>query len=143
MAEFKKFCSSNERLPSSRSKDPLEKTNGQWIVSQKTSFRNDKLSQDRLEQLRTVEEWVQWENGDGQKKKIIRVSEDDRMAEFKKFCSSNERLPSSRSKDPLEKTNGQWIVSQKTSFRNDKLSQDRLEQLRTVEEWVRWENKLT
>ena len=65
------------------------------------------------------------------------------MAEFKKFCSSNERLPSSSSKDPLEKTNGQWIVNQKTSFKNDKLSQDRLEQLRTVEEWVRWENKLT
>ena len=143
MAEFKKFCSSNERLPSSSSKDPLEKTIGIWIGSQKTSFKNDKLSQDRLEQLRTVEEWVRWENGDGQKEKIICVSEDDRMAEFKKFCSSNERLPSGSSKDPSEKTNGQWIVNQKKAFKNDKLSQDRLEQLRTVEEWVRWENKLT
>ncbi|MCL1034663.1 Helicase associated domain protein [Elizabethkingia anophelis] len=109
--EFKEFVESKGRLP-------LFHENS-WYIAQKESFRNRKLSRERIELLLQIDENIF-------KSKVVVKTWDERFEEFKEFIATNGRLPF--------QSESYWLTKQKESFKKGKLSQERIELLLQINE---------
>lgn len=100
-----------------------EGTLGKWLYEQQKSYRNGKLSKERIETLDGLGNW------------IISYSYEDRwndqFNDLREFVSENKRFPKSN-----EGSIGKWLHDQELLLRNDKLNLKRKEQLDSLGNWI-------
>ena len=121
--EFKEFVAKNGRMPY-RSDDPAERSLGTWIHEQRTNYRRNKMSPEKIELMESISIW-QWRVDPFPKK----------FQEFKEFVEKNGNLPSHHSENPAERSLGFWISDQRRKFTKDKLSKEHVELLESVPGW--------
>ena len=104
--ELKNYVEKNNELPSKKV------VLGMWVSTQKGSFNNNTLSQERIDLLLKI-------TPDFFEKKV--KSWEVRYIEFKEYFNLNKRLPNKR-KESL----GNWVTAQKSRYNKDLLSQERI-----------------
>ena len=110
--KVKTYFQENEKLPL-QSSGRL----GNWLDVQKTRFKNNQLSQERINLLLEI-------TPEFFKKKIIDIPWEERYEELKQYFKENQKLPSSKLKGI-----GHWINTQKTKQQKNELSQEKIDLL--------------
>lgn len=111
------FIQTNKKLPKQS-----EGLLGAWIGTQRQNYRKNKLSLTQIHKLETIKEWS-WIPFDS--------IWDLRFSEFNEFVKLNNRLPKING-EPL----GRWGDKQRTMYKNDKLSVDRIKKLESINGWT-------
>jgi superfamily II DNA or RNA helicase len=126
--EVKKWATENARLPNKRSKDNTEKQLGSWCSNKRRDYNNTKLSQDKIQLLEEIPGWS-WEILQGQFQKTYQ--------EVLQWVKENNRIPSENSKDAVEnqKLLGKWCSHKRQDYKNQKLSQDKVQLLEQIPGW--------
>lgn len=122
-----KWIEINKRIPSSKSKDPIEQILGAWCNTQRKNKKIGMLLDDRLEQLNKIEGWY-W-------KKNLNEKWDCKLIELNKWVEINKKMPSEHSKNLIEKSLGMWCSRQRKSKKNNKLSNSKIKKLNDIKEW--------
>jgi hypothetical protein len=112
---FQWLSKNDDKYPSSTSKNSEEKVLGCW-VSEQRRFKN-KMSADRKSKLDDI--LFQWELVDSWSEKL-----QDLVQWLSKY---DDKYPSSGSKNPVEKTLGTWVLTQRN--KKNKMSADRKSKL--------------
>lgn len=122
---FEKLKKLNGKAPSQHSKKTIEeKMLGRWCVTQRTAYRNDKISDKRINQLESLPEWF-W------KKDLDEIWQKS----FEKLIKVNGRMPSEIT------VLGRWCLFQRHRYKIQKLAQDKIKLLESLTEW-NWEQDL-
>lgn len=124
---IKLFINQNKRFPEINTNDKLEKKYGAWISRQKTLKKGNKLSQNKIDKLNLLN--IKWRSDN----KRNMTKWEDRYEDIKKFTENNNKLPSNRSKNEIEKTYGSWCAAQRVN--KNKLSQDKIDKLNLIKGW--------
>ena len=123
------------KFPSQTSNDTHERRSGSWISYQRYNYKHDKLSSDRIEKLVALNWWV-WE--------VEKYTGDENLDNAVEQYNLLKRIPSGKSKEFHQKRAGLWLRSQRTAYRNGKLSQGfmtyRFEKLIALD-WWSWETE--
>ena len=113
----------NGEYPSTTNTDHEIKALAQWVNTQRKLYRNDKLSQERIELLNKInfvfdqQEYIWLEN----------------YNKLKKYLEEhNGKYPSKNSTDPEIKSLAIWVQNQRKLYRNGKLSQKRIDSLNKI-----------
>jgi len=106
------------RVP--KNSDP---TLGSWIIYQRRNYRQGKLSKDRLQQLNSI--GFVWQIRQTQMQNATWEEKFQLLVEYKKKHNTT-RVPRS------DRTLREWIQTQQTNRRQDKLSKYRLQRLNSV-----------
>jgi superfamily II DNA or RNA helicase len=99
---------------------------GYWVVSQRTAFKKDNLSEERRKRLEALSGWewdslaAQWEDG-------------FRFLEQYLSREGNARVPVGHVEADYRL--GFWAMSQRTAFKKDKLSEERRKRLEALSGW--------
>ena len=135
--EFKKWVLKNKTTPCDHSKNPVEKSLSKWASKRRQQKKKNKLSDTEIEQLEKLEMWF-W--GEDTVKIVKRF--DETYIDIKKWITLNKKIPSSTSKDIIEKKLGSWCCDQRHHYRTNKLSDDRIKKLNELPYWF-WEKDET
>ena len=113
----KKFKEEKSRFPTQK------ESGGQWLNTQKTAYKKGKLSEDRIKKLDGLGDWNpnQGKNQDDMWEENYEI--------VKRFKEENKRFPTQ--KEP----GGNWLHTQRTAYKNGKLSKDRIKKLDSLGEW--------
>ena len=112
LQELKEFIETNGRLP-------LHSEN-KWHFAQKAHYKKGKLSRQQIEELLQIDEDIL------KFKKVVVKTWNERLQELKESIETNGRLPFH--------SENKWLETQKSSFRNGKLSQQQIEELLQIDE---------
>ena len=123
--KLKEWIKVNNKLPLSESKNIEERSLGHWCVNQRRNKKENKLTEDRMNKLNTINLWY-WELDELWKNKCIEV---------KKWMEINKRMPSEGSDDPIERSLKKWLNTQRLKGKNNKLSSYQIEQLNSIDGW--------
>jgi superfamily II DNA or RNA helicase len=116
LKEVKKYIDENNKIPSGHNKDNNIKKLGNWLLKQKTNYKNN---------LRTMKKDIvrkYWENfiSDVKYKEYFEDNETQWIIilnEVKKYIDENNKRPSETNKDINIKKLGQWISYQQGSYK--------------------------
>jgi superfamily II DNA or RNA helicase len=111
LSELKKYIDENKKRPSTKDKNPKNKTLGLWVQNQianyakKTFIMSDPTIYSTWTAFITSAEYSEyfldnntvWNNN---------------LSELKKYLDTNKKRPNKRDKDPKIKTLGQWVTNQ-------------------------------
>lgn len=120
-----KWIDENERLPSQHSKNIIEKQLGSWCNSQRQSKKKNRLKEDKIKLLEEFTGWF-WEKDD---------SFDDNYNELVKWVEENKRIPSEKSKNPIERRLGIWSSNKRQNKKENKLEEEKINKLQAVTGW--------
>ena len=111
--------------------DEANKSLGHWVQNQRTAFKNGKLSKQCIQQLNNL--GFVWE------KRVPWETNFDKLVAYKELnghCNVSQH-------DEANKSLGYWVMTQRTAFKNGKLSEERKAQLNNLgfvwEKRVPWE----
>jgi superfamily II DNA or RNA helicase len=140
---YKDFYEKNNKNPNSKSTDKNEKKIIHWIRNQKRNYKNNLLSQDKIEILNKISYW-KWgndikRNNDNQKEKNNKIFYEN-LELYKEFYEKNNTNPNRNSIDKDEKKIARWISGQRTSYKNKILSEDKIELLNKISHW-KWKEE--
>lgn len=127
--ELKKWININKKIPSSCSKNLVEKQFGQFCASQRQNKKNNNLDKHKIDQLNHLESWY-W---DEYELKIKTFNEN--YEKLIKWISENNKMPSYSSNDLTEKNLGSWCSRQRTNKKNNKLNDYEICKLETIYYW--------
>jgi len=116
VAEVTAFVSEHGRLPK------FAEDNGKWIDYQRQAYRKGKLSPERIQTIGEIPCWT-WGKAleDACKTAVVEVTA---------FVAEHGRLPK------WDENNGRWIHTQRTAYRNGKLSPERIQTLGEIPCWT-------
>jgi len=101
-----------------------------WVVTQKQL--NEKIREDRRKKLLSIPDW----NWDSRK-----ASWENSFEELKEYYEKNKNLDFNGDFITSNGTKlGQWVTRQRTNYNKNKLSEERLNKLKSIEGWV-WDPK--
>jgi predicted transcriptional regulator len=112
------------KSPSQHSKNDNEKRSGVWQCNMRANFKNNKLSEERIELLNNTEGW-RWEHNNFK----------ENLDNWKEQCEILGRPPSEYLKDNDGKRAGKWQSHMRTDYKKNKLSEGRIELLNNTEGW--------
>jgi len=123
-----------KRITKSRQYDAINI--GYWFGSQKQNHRENILSEEKITKLENINTWNLWidetfNTDDGQYKKWISL-----CLEYEKEKSTN-IIPQHEKHNSGAKIGG-WFSNQKTKYKNNNLSQNRIDELSKLESWKEW-----
>jgi len=94
---------------------------GTWVSSQRTAYKNGKLSEERTERLNSI--GFDWEPDKSEWMETYK-----RLVAYKEV-HNNTNVPIRYDRDPQL---GRWISTQRTAYKNNKLSEEREEMLNSI-----------
>ena len=97
---------------------------GRWANTQRKSKRKNTLEINRVKKLESLDGW-EWEP--------LKDSWTKSYEKLLDFMNKNNRIPLQK-RDPL----GSWVTSQRTAYRNKKLSINKIKKLESIKGW-KWE----
>ena len=113
----------NGEYPSHYSTDPEIKTLAQWVSKQRTLYKNDKLTQEKINLLNKINF-------------VFDQQEYIWLANYRKFIKyleiHNGKYPSETTTDPEIKALARWITMQRYLYKNNKLSKERIDLLNKI-----------
>lgn len=118
----KEWIEENNRIPSEKSDDIIEKSLGGWCSSQRANKKNNKLTDDQIKQLTTLNNWY-WNSND-----IWNLNH----SKLEIWICKNKKIPSPISKNLEEKTLALWCGRQRT---NKRLTDNQIELLNKIPGW--------
>jgi superfamily II DNA or RNA helicase len=130
-----KFIEENKRLPKQKDKYENKKI-GKWLDRQKMAFNKNELTEERKSKLLKINLFETWTKQNKKEKKPWSESYNMLM----RFIREKERLPKYRERYENERI-GQWLVSQKTNYRRNKLSDERRKRLLQIPLFKQWTEK--
>jgi superfamily II DNA or RNA helicase len=139
------FIDANNKIPSAYAKYQEEKTQGNWVTSQKAKY--DPCGAEFSKQgMKTQEIWQIWTEtlADDRYIEVLADSVQNWKNCHKKMCEFIEitgKRPSDKSKDPEEKKIGQWI-SDKKKYYDSKGSEFSKYIMKNPEIWQIWTDAL-
>ena len=117
------FWRNTSRWPTQTAGNPEEKTNGKWLSKQRTYYNAGTLSAERITALNTISPtWCQTPEDNWHQK----------CGEVGVFWRNAGRWPSTKARNPKEKTNGQWLNTQRTHYNAGTLSAEHTTALNTI-----------
>jgi hypothetical protein len=124
--QFKKFALKNNKLPSQHSKIKEEKILGFWCSRQRQNYKKGELDKEEIKQLEEITIW-KWYIFEGKWK--------DSYKSLEIFVKKNNKIPSNKSKIEKEKILGGWCSNQRTDYKKENLSEERIKQLEEIPGW--------
>ena len=109
-----------------------EKSLNTWISTNRKKYKNKKLSNDKITKLETLKNF-QWN--------AIKETWISNFNQLKLYIDDNKGYPNKYSKIENEKSLGLWVYTNKQNYKNNKLSNDKIEKLKTLKNWI-WKGKL-
>ena len=100
---------------------------GIWVSGQRTNYSRNTLPQDRINLLEQLLEWswnpleVTWQNG---------------YVYLKNYIEKNQKLPSISYETKDGYKLGNWVYVQRTNYRNNKLSTEKITMLEKLSGWI-------
>jgi superfamily II DNA or RNA helicase len=128
--KIKAWVEDNDKIPSANSKNLTEVQYGNWCSRQRDDYKNNLLSDDKIELLEKINGWV-WNKEDTF---LIRYTEVKGWAEF------NKKIPCMISLDKDEKKYGTWCSNLRR--RKSELSNDKITLLEKIYGWFWDKNEL-
>jgi superfamily II DNA or RNA helicase len=100
---------------------------GQWVVSQRASYRDETLDPERITRLEALPGWT-WN--------ALEAAWDDGFAHLKRFVEHEKhaRVPDNYVEDSYRL--GQWVRVQRASYRKGKLDSERITRLEALPCWT-------
>ena len=127
--DFIEFYNKNYRYPSKNSNNNREKQLNTWFSDQRTDYRLNKLTKERIEILEKLEWWT-W--------KLDRDEQwNTTLNELIQYYNSNKKYPSSEAKDKNVKSLGVWRLRQINKYKKQELSKERIDILQKLD-WWKW-----
>jgi len=109
---------------------------GTWCACQKENYRNGKMDNELKEKLESIEGWT-W----GEKQKTKPFTWDESYIILQEIVKEYNRIP--RDKEYYKEYNiGFWCSHQKSIFKNNKMSDERIKKLEAIHGWI-WGEKRT
>ncbi|AYV79564.1 MAG: superfamily II helicase, partial [Faunusvirus sp.] len=122
---LKKWLNINNKFPTSNSDDAIEKQLGVWCAAKKSDKKKNKLADDKIKLLELLPGWC-WE-----KQNTFNIIYDD----LKKWIAIHDKIPSAKSLNAIEKHLGSWCQNRRTDKKNNKLSNNNIQQLEKLTNW--------
>jgi len=131
--EVKMWIDENDKIPSSGSKNIIEKKLGYWCSGMRQNKKQNNINSYRLKQLDNLSYWYWGDN-------IIRHIKtfDQTYSELKQWININNKIPSYGSKNNTEKQLGQWCSRMRKNKKQSKLEYIQIKQLEELHGWY-WE----
>ncbi len=127
--KFKEWVEKNNKLPVCTSNDPTEKILNAWYCYQKQYKKL--LTNKKIKLLEKVKLW-NWGFDD---------LWNDKFEELKEYIKKYDEIPKGgQNENQHQKKLANWCSAQRTSYKDEKLSQNKINKLNSVEEWF-WSNK--
>ena len=117
--EVKQFIDENGRKPVSKSKDLIERHNGEWIGSQQHKYKNKILG------MKNEVKYNLWTHFLEEYKEYFKSDNEiwyENFHNLKTFISTNKKRPVTKSKNEIEKKNGCWLTNQNKNYKDKKQS---------------------
>ena len=128
--ELIKWVDDNERIPSSSSKDETERRLGDWCHKKRCAKLNNKLSPDIISKLESISFWY-WCASEA-----LNIKFNKRCKEVKEWSEANDnKIPSTKAKDKIEKKYGMWCMKQRKKKRNNELTSEQINKLDEITNW--------
>jgi hypothetical protein len=128
--QLKLYVDVNKEYPNWNNKN--EKSLNTWISTNRKKYKNKKLSNDKITKLETLKNF-QWN--------AIKETWISNFNQLKLYIDDNKGYPNKYSKIESEKSLGLWVYTNKQNYKNNKLSNDKIEKLKTLKNWI-WKGKL-
>jgi superfamily II DNA or RNA helicase len=129
------WVNKNGKLPSSMSKDKIEKELGQWTSNRRKDKKKGNLTDDKIKKLELIKGWY-W--GSDVVKKFI--SFDEMCEQMATWVNKNGKLPYEKSQDKTEKQLGSWASSRRQEKKKGSLFDDKIKKLELIKGWF-WEKE--
>lgn len=123
--DLEEWIKINNRIPSSTSKDEIERRLGVWCRERRQDKKEGKLDDDKIKKLDNLTFWF-WEKD---------ISENN-YNELKEWIKNNKRIPSQTSKDEIEKRLGLWCSKQRQNKKKGKLDENKIKKLENIDNWI-------
>jgi superfamily II DNA or RNA helicase len=137
---LREYVAAENRLPTQktiwiRPVDGQKWKIGRWISAQRQARKKGKLSENQIQELETIPEWI-WEDED---------IWPEWLEVLRECVAARECMPSvttiwTRPADGKEWKIGRWIGNQRQTRKKGKLSEDRIQELETIPGWI-WEDE--
>ena len=99
-----------------------------WIKTQRNEYRDREISQYRIEKLESVEGWT-WD--------VLKTRWENWFSLLEEYVEGHGNAIVPRKYETREgKRLGEWVSTQRKNFRNDKLSDERVERLEALPHWA-------
>lgn len=134
LQEWIEFRKEHGYTPSSNSKNILEKKLGNWRTSQRSAYKNNKLSSERIKILDKTHGWT-WEEADSWEEQLKKLID---------FIETNKRYPIQTTKDKKEGGIAVWYHKQRINYKNKEpsLTTAKITILENLPDW-KWEESDT
>jgi superfamily II DNA or RNA helicase len=116
------YCIEHNKLP------PTSMKLGVFVVSQKTAWKNNKLTEDRKTLLLSIPLFLAWT----EEEKTDKCSFKESIELILTYCIEHDKLP------PTSMQLGVFVASQKTAWKNNKLTEDRKTLLLSIPLFLAW-----
>ena len=118
------WVNKNGKIPSSMSKDKIEHLLGSWCGSRRNDKRNGKLPDDKIEKLEKIKGWY-WD----------KISFDDTHNKVYDWVKHHNKIPTNKSRDPIERDLGNWCKNRRTDKRNGILDNNQIKKIELIPNW--------
>ncbi len=133
------WINNNEgKIPSIKSKDKIEQKLGTFCNNQRTVQKNKELDDFRIKKLELIEAWY-WRDENN----IIKRPWNEQYNELLEWTVNNDnKIPSIKSKDVVEKKLGEFCNNQRYLQKNKKLDEYKIKQFELIDKWY-WRDETT
>ncbi len=125
--EYITFYQNTGKRPTSRSDNPEERRLCTWCQYQRNTYKEGKLSAERIKLLASLPGWIWEKNKDDEWEKTYQ--------RYTEFYQKYGKDPSARSKCPEEKQLGQWIINKRQDYKKGNLSPEHINILNNTIGW--------
>jgi hypothetical protein len=123
------WVNKNGKIPSMMSKDKTEKQLGNWASDRRKAKKTGKLTDDKIKKLELIKGWYWGSNV------IKKISFDEICEQINAWVNTYIRMPSSTSKDIIEKQLGNWASARRQDKKKGSLSDDKINKLELIKGW--------
>ena len=106
---------------------------GQWYNNQKTNYKKNKLSEEQITKLLSLEYFKEWTEED----KKEELSWDEKFMILQEYCDKNKTFPTQNVEYKNIKI-GEWYHTQKRNYTKNKLSEEQITKLLSLEYFKEW-----
>jgi len=112
---------------------PTDFSVSEWWNDCKKDFKNDMLDDERLLLLRTIPQWVEWQQQNLAKTKIQFTPWIDSYQRIKAYVDTHHKFPCAR-----KSVEARWIDTQKHRYKCNKLLPEQVQLLQQLKPWIEW-----
>jgi uncharacterized Fe-S cluster-containing protein len=123
--DLKQWVETNDTIPNTKSVDTIEKNLGTFCANQRQNKKKGKLTDDEIQKLEKIDGWF-WEAVD---------PFGDNYDKLKQWVTLNKKIPSSASKNEVERKIGNFCADKRKYKKKNKVSDEQIKKLEEIPGW--------